>query len=74
MKTLIYAIAVSTVAVSGGVLVATSMARPAPAQQPAPPQSQPRAQPEAEAEAEDDDFIPTEKVPADSAISFPVDI
>ena len=27
-----------------------------------------------ESESEDEDFIPTEKVPADSAISFPVDI
>lgn len=29
---------------------------------------------ESQTEPEDEDFIPTEKVPADSAISFPVDI
>ena len=30
--------------------------------------------PQEQTEPEDEDFVPTEKVPADSAISFPVDI
>ena len=58
MKWLAYSIAVALLA--SGVLVASSTASPR--------QENPKTQ------TEDEDFIPTEKVPADSAISFPVDI
>ena len=62
MKWIAYSIAVSLLA--SGSLVASSTAPP-------PPES---TQTETEPEQEEEDFIPTEKVPADSAISFPVDI
>ena len=61
MKWIAYSIAVSLLA--SGSLVASSTLRPE--QQPTPTPS---------TQTEDEDFVPTEKVPADSAISFPVDI
>lgn len=61
MKWIAYSLAVSLLA--SGSLVASSTAPPPP-----PQESQ------TETEPEEEDFIPTEKVPADSAISFPVDI
>jgi hypothetical protein len=63
MKWIAYSLAVSLFA--SGSLVASSVVRTEPAPQESPP---------AQTETEDEDFIPTEKVPADSAISFPVDI
>ena len=58
MKWILYSLAVTLLA--SGTLVASSTA--------------PRIQESSQTEPEEDDFIPTEKVPADSAISFPVDI
>ena len=62
MKWLAYSFAVSLIA--SGSLVASSTAGP----------EQESPQPQTETQTEDEDFVPTEKVPADSAISFPVDI
>ena len=62
MKWIAYSLAISLVASSA--IVASSLAGTA-----APPQQE-----SPEPEPEDEDFVPTEKVPADSAISFPVDI
>ena len=59
MKWIVYSL--SIMAIGGGLLVGSSTASST---------HQERQPPE----AEDEDFIPTEKVPADSAISFPVDI
>ena len=59
MKWILYSLAVTLLA--SGSLVASSTAPP--------PQESSQTEPE-----EEEDFIPTEKVPADSAISFPVDI
>ena len=66
MKWIIYSLAVTLIA--SGSLVASSTA---PKTQES---SQTEPKPEPKPEPEEDDFIPTEKVPADSAISFPVDI
>ena len=57
------AFSLGMLAVGGGVYVAGSATSP-PQQERENPASEP----------EDEDFVPTEKVPADSAISFPVDI
>ena len=62
MRWFAYSLAISLLA--SGSLVASSTASP---QQESP-------QPSSKTKTEDEDFIPTEKVPADSAISFPVDI
>ena len=62
MKWIIYSLAVTLLA--SGSLVASSTA----------PKTQESSQTEPKPEPQEDDFIPTEKVPADSAISFPVDI
>ena len=62
MKWILYSLAVTLLA--SGSLVASSTA----------PKTQERSQTETEPDPEEEDFIPTEKVPADSAISFPVDI
>jgi len=62
MKWLAYSLAVSLLA--SGSLVASSTVSPEPQTSPPTPETQ----------AKDEDFVPTEKVPADSAISFPVDI
>ena len=64
MKWLAYSLAISLLA--SGSLVASSTIAPSP--EPEPQQETPAP------ETEDEDFVPTEKVPADSAISFPVDI
>ena len=61
MKWIIYSL--SILMVGGGIFVGSSTAS----------SQQERSQTEAP-EPKDEDFIPTEKVPADSAISFPVDI
>lgn len=61
MRWLAYSLAVSLLA--SGSLVASSTGSP-----------EQRTSPPPETQSEDEDFIPTEKVPADSAISFPVDI
>ncbi len=66
MKWIVFTLAVSLF--SAGALVVRSTAGP----EPPPPESQ--AKPEPKPEPKDEDFIPSEKVPADSAISFPVDI
>jgi hypothetical protein len=58
MKWILYSLAATLLA--SGSLVASSTA--------------PNAQESSQTEPEDEDFIPTEKVPADSAIAFPVDI
>ena len=60
MKWLLYALLTSLLA--AGAIAATAKTGSE-----APPKTQ-------ETEQKDDDFVPTEKVPADSAISFPVDI
>jgi hypothetical protein len=62
MRWLVYSIAVSLVA--SGSLVASSKSKS--------PESAEQERPAAQ--TEDEDFVPSEKVPADSAISFPVDI
>ncbi len=62
MKWMIYSLAVTLLA--SGSLVASSTA----------PKTYESSQTEPEPDPEEDDFLPTEKVPADSAISFPVDI
>ena len=66
MKWIIYSLAVTLLA--SGSLVASSTAPP--------PQESSQTEPEPEPQPKpvEDDFLPTEKVPADSAISFPVDI
>ena len=58
MRWIAYSLALLLLA--SGSLVASSTAPP-------PQESQ-------QTEPEEEDFVPTEKVPADSAISFPVDI
>lgn len=58
MKWIGYSLALLLIA--SGSLVASSTAPP--------------MQESSQTEPKDEDFIPTEKVPADSAISFPVDI
>ncbi len=58
MRWILYSLAVTLLA--SGSLVASSTA--------------PKTQESSQTEPEEEDFIPTEKVPADSAISFPVDI
>ncbi len=58
MRWILYSLAV--ILLASGSLVASSAA--------------PNTQESSQTEPEDEDFIPTEKVPADSAISFPVDI
>ena len=58
MKWILYSLGVTLLA--SGSLVASSTA--------------PKTQESSQTEPADEDFIPTEKVPADSAISFPVDI
>jgi hypothetical protein len=65
MRWIAYSLAVSLLA--SGSLVASSTAPP-------PRESQQTEPGQEEPEQEEEDFIPTEKVPADSAISFPVDI
>jgi len=60
MKWILYSLAATLLA--SGSLVASSTAR----------KTQESSQ--TEPEPEEEDFIPTERVPADSAISFPVDI
>ncbi len=62
MKWLAYSLAVSLLA--SGSLVASATVGP----------EQESSQPSPKTQTEDEDFVPTEKVPADSAISFPVDI
>ena len=66
MKWLAYSLAISLVA--SGTLVASSSGSP-----PA-PGAQESSQTGSEPQTDEEDFIPSEKVPADSAISFPVDI
>jgi len=67
MKWILYSIALSLL--SSGAFVASSIAGVE-----LPPPQQTKPEPEPEPAPEDEDFIPSEKVPADSAISFPVDI
>ena len=52
------------------ILVLAVLSAPAPLATEEPPEASPRTESEEPAE----EFIPTEEVPADSAISFPVDI
>lgn len=60
MRWIAYSLAVSLFA--SAVLVASTTASPA------------QETPQTETQEEEEDFVPTEKIPADSAISFPVDI
>ena len=85
MRYLLYAILVGSAA--SGALVMTTMAAAPHQTAPAPPSSPPPAQnpsppatpgseqtPEGSQEEELEPFTPSERVPADSAVSFPVDI
>ena len=63
MKWIIYSLSISLFASGAFVGSAVATAEPADA-----PQVQKRQ------ETKDEDFIPTEKVPAGSSVSFPVDI
>ncbi len=82
MRYLLYWILAGTVA--SGALVMTTVANqavpeppasPPPAEEPSPPPSPENEQePGRSQEDELESFTPSEKVPADSAISFPVDI
>ncbi|GMR22811.1 MAG: hypothetical protein BMS9Abin37_1186 [Acidobacteriota bacterium] len=66
MKWILYSLAVTLLA--SGSLVASSTAPKTLESSQTEPETKPQSEPK------DDDFLPTEKVPADSAISFPVDI
>ncbi len=63
MKWIAYSISISLFASAAFVGSAVATVEPAPA-----PPAQERQ------ETKDEDFIPTEKVPAGSSVSFPVDI
>ncbi len=69
MKWIAFWIALPLVATGSVVLGTMALSRETPLATPVAPRQQTKP-----AEEEDEDFIPTEKVPADSAISFPVDI
>ena len=58
MKWIVYSLSISLFA--SGAFVGSAMAKVAPVQK--------------RQEPKDEDFIPTEKVPAGSSVSFPVDI
>ncbi len=86
MRFLIYSIVLSLL-LGGGALVASrafsgkaeagSAQEPSssdPATQPGSAQTEQEKQQEKDYEDEMEDFVPSEKLPADSAISFPVDI
>ncbi len=63
MKWILYSLSISLFA--SGALVGSAMATVEPEEAP-PVQERPKPK--------DEDFIPTEKVPAGSSVSFPVDI
>jgi hypothetical protein len=80
MRYLLYSILAG--ALAGGAVMAkqttTQEPQTPPAEEPGTPQQAPPQEKDSQAESTKEDelesFTPTEKVPADSAISFPVDI